>query len=92
MDKIEKLCKAIIGKSLYTYNSWNGSSMTINVNTFEILDDSVLFTGKNAWGGCSGIYVNKTDIEELVVKGEATQYDTIEYCDVKIKWRLTSNK
>ena len=73
---------------MHTYDSWNGSSMTITVESAEQLSDSVLFTGINAWGGKSGIYVNNDCIASLILTGEAEHHNEIERCDVHKKWTL----
>lgn len=73
---------------MHTYDSWNGSSMTITVESAEQLSDSVLFTGTNAWGGKSGIYVNNDCIASLILIGEAEHHDEIERCDVRKNWTL----
>ena len=36
--ELEHLRKAVVGRSLFTYDSWNGSSMTITVEGVEILE------------------------------------------------------
>ena len=86
--ELEHLRKAVVGRSLFTYDSWNGSSMTITVEGVEILDKSIHFTGPNCWGNRSGIYVDKDSLEELIATGEATKYNTIERCNVQINWKL----
>lgn len=86
--ELEHLRKSVVGRSLFSYNSWNGSSMTITVDGVEILDNSILFTGPNGWGNRSGIYVDKECLEELIATGEATKHDTIERCDIQTNWKL----
>ena len=86
--ELEHLRKAVVGKSLFEFDTWNMSSMTIIVDGVEILSDSILFTGQNRWGNRSGIYVNKEYLEELIATGEATQHNTIEQCDVLTNWKL----
>ncbi|RLT77099.1 hypothetical protein D7V95_05090 [bacterium J10(2018)] len=90
-SELNGLRLAVIGKTLFTYDSWNGSSMTIVVDGIEILTDSVLFTGKNNWGNRSGIYVGKEYLEELIATGAAVQHNTIDHCDVTTSWTLKNH-
>lgn len=85
---------ALIGKSLYTYDSWNGSSMSIEIDGIEVLSDSILCTGKNFWGNRSGIYIDKSCLEELIATKKAIRHRTIDHCDVTTSWILNnkSNK
>lgn len=83
-----ELLKRTKGKKLYTYDSWNGSSMTIVVEKVELLSNSALFTGKNNWGGMSGIYVELEYLQELLDKGSAAKHNTIERCDVVTSWKI----
>ncbi len=87
-SELARLQTAVIGKSLYHYSSWSGSSMTIIIDSFEIMDQSILFTGENHWGGRSGIYVDKSHIEELLSTGCAVKHNTIERCDIVTRWTL----
>lgn len=88
--ELNQLRMAVVGKSLFTYDSWNSSSMTIIVDGIEIMDKSILFTGNNNWGNRAGIYVNKECLEELLATGCATKHETIDRCDVQITWKLQS--
>lgn len=84
-DKILKLTR---GKKMYTYDSWNGNSMSIIIESVEIFTDSILFSGKNNWGGKSGIYVNMEHLDELLSNGSATKHNTIERCDIVTSWTI----
>lgn len=90
-SELNGLRLAVIGKKLFTSESWNGSSMAVVVDGIEILTDSVLFTGKNNWGNRSGIYVDKECLEELIAIGKAVQHKTIDHCDVTTSWTLNDN-
>lgn len=79
---IESIAAATIGRKMHTYDSWNGSSMTITVESAEQLSNSVLFTGSNSWGGKSGIYVNNNCVAPLILNGKAEHHNKIERCDV----------
>lgn len=83
-----ELLKRTKGKKLYSHDSWDGSSMTIVVEKVELLNDSALFTGKNHWGGTSGIYVELEYLKELLDKGCASRHNTIERCDVVTSWKI----
>ncbi len=91
-SEVARLQAAVVGKSLYHYSSWSGSSMLIIIDSFEIMDQSILFTGENPWGGRSGIYVDKSNIEELLSTGCAEKHNTIERCDVTDTWKLNDKK
>lgn len=82
------LLKRTKGKTLYSYDSWDGSSMTIVVEKVDLLNDSALFTGKNHWGGISGIYVELEYLKELLDKGCESRHNTIERCDVVTSWKI----
>lgn len=84
-DKILKLTR---GKKMHTYDSWNGNSMSIIIESVEIFTDSILFSGKNNWGGKSGIYVNMEHLDELLSNGSVTKHNTIERCDVVTSWTI----
>lgn len=86
--KIASIIAATVGRKLHTYDSWNGSSMTITVEDAEQLTDSVKFTGPNAWGGKSGIYVHNNCIVSLVLTGKAERYSTVDHCDVVERYEL----
>lgn len=77
-----------IGRKLHTYDTWNGSSMTIHVENAELQYDSVLFTGTNSWGGKSGIYVDKDFVKPLIKNGEAVKHNEVDHCDVRTTWSL----
>lgn len=80
--------KLWMGKKLHTYDSWNGSSMTIVVEKAELLSNSVLFSGTNNWSVKSGIYVNFEYLEELLYNGSASKHNQIERCDVVTRWTI----
>lgn len=86
--KIASIIAATAGRKLHTYDSWNGSSMNITIEDAEQLTNSVKFTGPNAWGGKSGIYVYNDCIASLILTGKAERYDTIEHCDVVTRYEL----
>ena len=73
---------------MHTHDSWNGSSMTITVETAEQLSNQVVFTGTNAWGGKSGIYVDNECVAPLILTGNAERVFEIECCTVRKKWTL----
>lgn len=79
---------ATIGRKMSIYDSWNGNSMTITVESAKQLSNSVLFTGSNSWGGKSGIYVNNDCISSLVLTGEAEYHNEIDHCDVITRFWL----
>lgn len=85
---IESIIAATAGRKMHTYDSFNGSSMTITVETAEQLSNSVLFTGTNAWGGKSGIYVDNDCVAPLILTGSAERHAEIEYCNVTTKFTL----
>lgn len=85
---VTEILKTTKGKKLHTYDSWNGSSMTIVVEKAELLNNSVLFSGKNNWGGESGIYVDFEYLEELLDNGSASKHNQIERCDVVTNWKI----
>ncbi|WP_455636809.1 hypothetical protein [Parabacteroides sp.] len=76
------------GKKLYTYDSWDGSSMVISVEHVEIFSDYALFSGINNWGNKSGIRIDLQYLSELLNTGSITKHNTIEHCDVKTTWTL----
>lgn len=90
---IKKIAKATVGKSLFQYDSWNGSSMTIVIEDIELQNNAIHFTGTNHWGGKSGIYVNRAMVGQLLATGKAEQHNTLEGCDIVTRWSLndTSN-
>ena len=85
---LKELLELTRGKKLHTYDSWNGSSMTIVVEKAELLSNSVLFSGTNYWGGKSGIYVDFEYLEELLSNGSASKHNQIERCDVVTNWTI----
>jgi hypothetical protein len=85
---IEKVTAKTVGRKLHTYDTWNGSSMTITVEAAELQTNSVLFTGTNSWGGKSGIYVNKEFVKSLIKTGEAVRHNEVDHCDVRTTWSL----
>lgn len=87
-----KILKLTKGNKLHTYDSWNGSSMTIVVDNAELENELVTFSGTNYWGGKSDIYIELKYLDELLEKGCASKHNTIERCDVVTKWELIKNK
>ena len=85
---IESIIAATTGRKMHTHDSWNGSSMTITVETAEQLSNQVVFTGTNAWGGKSGIYVDNECVAPLILTGNAERVSEIECCTVRKKWTL----
>ena len=85
---IEKVIAKTAGRKLHTYDTWNGSSMTITVENAEMQANSVLFTGTNSWGGKSGIYVDKEFVKPLIKTGEAVKHNEVDHCDVRTTWSL----
>ena len=85
---IEKVLAKTSGRKLHTYDTWNGSSMTITVESAEKHTDSVLFTGTNPWGGKSGIYVDNEFVKTLIKTGEAVKHNEVDHCDVRTTWSL----
>lgn len=85
---IEKITAKTVGRKLHSYDTWNGSSMTITVETAELTSDSVLFKGANSWGNKSGIYVGKDYVKTLIKTGEAVRHNEIDHCDVRTTWTL----
>lgn len=85
---IETILKKTVGRKLHTYDTWNGSSMTITVESAEQQSDGVLFTGTNPWGGKSGIYVYNEFVKQLVAKGKAEKHNEVDHCDVRTDWTL----
>lgn len=85
---IEKVIAKTVGRKLHTYDTWNGSSMTITVENAEMQSNSVLFAGTNSWGGKSGIYVDKEFVKPLIKTGEAVKHNEVDHCDVRTTWSL----
>lgn len=85
---LKSIIAATAGRKLHTYDSWNGSSMNITIEDAEQLTNSVKFTGPNAWGGTSGIYVDNDCIASLVLTGKAERHNTIDHCDVVTRYEL----
>nr|DAL02862.1 MAG TPA: hypothetical protein [Caudoviricetes sp.] len=85
---IASIIAATAGRKMFTYDSWDGSSMTITVESAEQISDSVLFTGSNSWGGKSGIYVNNDCVAQLILTGEAEHHNEVDHCDVRTKFTL----
>lgn len=78
----------LIGKKLHTYDSWNGSSCNITIETAEQTTDSVHFTGTNSYGGKSGIFVDNDLVQTLIQTGYAERHREIDHCSVKTSWKL----
>lgn len=80
----------LIGRKLHTYDSWNGSSTTIAIETIEHLVDhcSIKFTGTNSWGKEESVYIDECFIPELILTGEAERKQEIDHCDVRTTWTL----
>lgn len=78
----------LIGRKLYTYDSWNGSSCNITIEGAEQESNSVRFTGTNSYGGKSGIYVDNELLPTLLKTGKAERSREIDHCDVKTSWSL----
>lgn len=78
----------IIGKKLHNHDSWNGSSMTITIESFEIEGKSIRFIGTNAWGGKSGIYIGGNQLVDLLKTGHAEIKRELEGCTSKETWDL----
>ena len=78
----------IIGRKLHSYDSWNGSSCNITIETAEKTTDSVHFTGTNSYGGKSGIYVDNDLVQTLIQTGYAERRREIDHCSVKTTWKL----
>ena len=85
---IERVIRKTVGRRLSTYDTWNGSSMSIHIENAELASESVLFTGTNSWGGKSGIYVDKEFLKTLIKNGEAVKHNEIDHCDVRTTWSL----
>ncbi len=86
---IASIISATAGRKLNTYNTWNScSSMNITIEDAEQLTDYVKFTGPNAWGGKSGIYVYNDCIAPLILTGEAEHHNTVDHCDVVTRYEL----
>ena len=77
-----------LGRKLYTYDSWNGSSCNITIEGAEQESNSVRFTGTNSYGGKSGIYVDNELLPTLIKTGKAERSREIDHCDVKTVWSL----
>lgn len=77
-----------IGKKLHNHDSWNGSSMTITIESFEIEGESIRFIGTNAWGGKSGIYIGGNQLVDLLKTGHAEVKRELEGCTCKETWDL----
>lgn len=84
----ENPLQATIGKKLHNYDSWNGSSMTITIETYEVEPSGVRFIGSNAWGNKSGIFVADDEMNELLTTGHAEQERELEGCTTKETWDL----
>lgn len=90
-NQVSEIAKVTLGKKLYVYDSWNGSSMTITIEDIKIQQDTIQFIGQNAWGNKSGIFVDLTLIEELLATGQAEKSLVLEGCSCKTVWKLSSN-
>lgn len=84
----KELLKRTKGKTLHTYCSWNGSSATIVVEKVELFSNSACFSGKNSFGGKSGIYVELEYLKELLEKGRVSKHNTIDHCDIVTSWEI----
>lgn len=86
--KIASITAATAGRKLHTYDSWYGSSESITIEDVEQFTNSVKFTGTNAWGGKSEIYVYNDCIASLLLTGEAQHHNEIERCDIVTRYDL----
>ena len=78
----------LIGRKLYSYDSWNGSSCNITIEEAKQDTDSVHFVGTNSYGGKSGIYVDNELLPTLIKTGEAERSREIDHCNVTTRWKL----
>lgn len=85
---IERVINKTVGRRLSTYDTWNGSSMSIHIENAELQSDGVLFTGTDSWGGKSGILVSTDYVKPLIRTGEAEKHNEVDHCDVRTTWSL----
>lgn len=78
----------LIGRKLYSYDSWNGSSCNITIEEAKQETDSVHFVGTNSYGGKSGIYVDNELLPILIKTGKAERSREIDHCNVTTRWKL----
>lgn len=80
----------LIGMKLHKYDTWNGGSTTITIETTEHSADSssVKFTGTNNWGKEESIYIAECLIPELILTGGAELKQEIDHCTVRKTWTL----
>ena len=74
----------IFGKSLSSYDSWNGDHKVIKVENITITDDSkeIIFSGRGYWGNEQKIYVDIDRVDQLLEIGFITKSSTIDHCSV----------
>lgn len=74
----------IFGKSLTSYDSWNGDHKVIKVSSISITEDGkeIIFSGKGYWGNEQKIYVPADQVDELLEMNSITLSNTIDHCSV----------
>lgn len=74
----------IFGKSLSSYDSWNGDHKVIKVENITITDDSkeIIFSGKGYYGNEQKIYVSIARVDQLLEIGFITMSSIIDHCPI----------
>ena len=78
----------IFGKTISSYDSWNGDYKTLKVECITITDDAreIRFAGHGRWGTMQTIYCPIDKVDELMETGKASTSTTIDHCNVSMEW------
>ena len=85
---IEEIKKKTIGRKLYMYDSFTGTSSMITVSNVEYRGCNAYFPGTDAWGNISGIFVEENLIEQLINDGKTVEPHEVERCRADVEWEL----
>ena len=74
----------IFGKTLSSYDSWNGDHKVIKVESITITDDSkeIVFSGKGYYGNTLNVYVPINMVDMLMETKQIAISNTIDHCHV----------
>lgn len=84
----EEIRKKTIGRKLYMYDSFTGTSSMITISNAEYKGCNAYFSGTDVWGNTSGIFVRGDLIEQLINDGKIVEPHEVERCRADVEWGL----
>lgn len=80
----------IFGKTITSYDGWNGDHKSIKITSvsFNEESDEFKFSGPGYWGNELSIWVPKSKVEELFETGKASTENTIDHCSIVKEWTI----